>query len=628
MTSRPCAGLSAALAAVVTSCALLGLAGGVAVQPGLRLQAPVVAGSQDARAHLQPADIPDEKDSAANVLPESIALLAEQEAVRSRQHGRGSVAGHLADHWRSAVGLAALSTVATGAFCFGLPGKLAVGARGPPSTWSPGQRQWLSVSAAQVMLIAGTLSFIMIEFPGHARREGLHMWQIGAVFGALPLGHSMALRLYPLLARFSSDAALCGGAGMLRAALLVLFANSRQFGMLVFYRFLLGATCSLAHTASLAFLHSHWLDPAELTEIMAYEDNALNLGAVFGCSIGAVFFMYGFEVPFWVAAAFNVLLGVLMFRSLRTPVAACGGPKSPDISSEGGVGLTDCLVRAPKRAGHGGSCSDGGDSGVGSPGTTSASEPGHSTESASPGQTPARRQGAPGRASRRGAGDAAKGMDPVAWITLVAAVASVLAASLAMTFWEPLLSLHLRGRFPDTFATPLDVGVVWASLHVVQLLLNIVAGRAVRDSDAGMQWALAGAGWLMLAGSFELTARASGSMFFGGLALFTCAIVAVWTPSMPCLLQAAAPLGRTRVERCVPEVWVAAYSLGEAVGPVIAAAGAGAIGIAAASHMSALLSAGFLGLLLLCSVPQLTAKWIRTVLLDPGPKPLGLDVSM
>merc|ERR1719247_3081364 len=146
---------------------------------------------------------------------------------------------------------------------------------------------------------------------------------------------------YPRLARRFWDSTICSVMALLRGSLLLAFAYQRNFLMLALLRFLMGVTNGFAHTASLSFMNVNWPRKMELTAIMEHEDDALNLGAAVGYAVGALLFMYGYSTPFWAALVLNMILAVIMFRTLRTPLQD-GGKALRAVTRSGAA---DCFLR-------------------------------------------------------------------------------------------------------------------------------------------------------------------------------------------------------------------------------------------------------------------------------------------
>jgi len=77
--------------------------------------------------------------------------------------------------------------------------------------------------------MAGSSAFVLVEFPVRAHHWGLHLWEIGLVLGALPLGHLAALPFYPRLSRVCSGATICACTAFARGALLLAFAHQEKW---------------------------------------------------------------------------------------------------------------------------------------------------------------------------------------------------------------------------------------------------------------------------------------------------------------------------------------------------------------------------------------------------------------
>mmetsp|Transcript_84413 Transcript_84413/g.217403 ORF Transcript_84413/g.217403 Transcript_84413/m.217403 type:complete len:579 (-) Transcript_84413:215-1951(-) len=445
-------------------------------------------------------------------------------------------------------------------------------------SWTISQRSWLGAAMLQVVVIAGTLSLFFIGLPGHVTRwHDFELWKLGAVLGALPAGHAIALPLYPRLLRllWHSEGAVCAGASVLRGLLLLHCVHTRSFAALAVTRLLLGATCAVGQTSMLGFLHLHWPCPEELTLLLGYQDAALSLGSMIGCCFGAILFMYGYAAPFWAAATLNILMGLLMLSTFHTPAY-----------EEKAAGLPSLTSTEPRR-----DCEDSLEaSPCGSTPCSWAEWP------SSMGPTASTGGGASGAVRYRGApGRWLKVWHP--WTGIVSAGLGVLLAAAAATFWEPLLALHLPARFPQAFATPLDVGAAWAAIYALQTVLNVVAARsaALAPSRLTSLWTTTG-GWALLAVALFLTAtpaKADGALWqtLAGLGLFFAASVMLWATSMPRLIEAAALLAPATAESVVPQVWIMAYGLGEALGPLAATlAAAGLDGVSAAAVIGAMVA--------------------------------------
>mmetsp|Transcript_83434 Transcript_83434/g.239657 ORF Transcript_83434/g.239657 Transcript_83434/m.239657 type:complete len:602 (+) Transcript_83434:50-1855(+) len=504
--------------------------------------------------------------------------------------------------------------------CFGM---LSLRAGRPPASkdWTPQQHSWLVASVLQLSLIAGTSSFLFVGFPSHAARAGLEPWQIGAALGALPLGHALALPLYPAVSRVLPASVICSAAALCRAALISALAFPQHAGILIACRLAWGASCGLAQSAAMSFLQLHWPRPEELNGFLESEDRIVSLGAMLGCSVGAPLLLYNYAAPFWMAAVLNLVLAAFTLVAFRRPQEGL---------SKGAAyfEVPDCFLRckAPARAKDGAEPAalvlplHDGDAGKGS-----AAPPACTT-----------------------------GAALWAWCGILAASASLSLASAATTFWEPVLSPYLQRLSPDLFASPLDVGIAWTAFFATQTLLgppaNHLSSFALRlpllcgpNAVISGPWLVSGAGWLTLAtGTLFLAATSSAApiSLAAGLLLVLTGTALVSGPSMGCLLVAGRPLGRSAAEQVLPEVWLAASCIGEAAGPLLAAlavssaapwhpgaagadVSAGAVGLASpagvrgaawigslvAFGIVAVLTASMLGRTLLQGARQLSSSW-------------------
>jgi len=170
---------------------------------------------------------------------------------------------------------------------------------------------------------------------------------------------------------------------------------------------------------------------------------------------------------------------------------------------------------------------------------------------------------------------------------IVLAGGSVLLASAAVTFWEPLLTSFLADLWPGAGLTAMEFGVAWAAWYAWQIVLNLCAGRLTHclvrwdsgrhEAFMSLLWIATCFGWVLVAGAFAMVKLHGPVAAVGGAVLSTLGASLVWSLSMPCLLTVARPLSRSTIERLVPEVWMTSYCLGEALGP----AGAGLVTFAA-----------------------------------------------
>jgi predicted MFS family arabinose efflux permease len=192
-----------------------------------------------------------------------------------------------------------------------------------------GERALPAILVAGAVFVGELLYGLVVPIvPGYARSLGAGTGVLGVVFAAYAVG---MLAVSPVAAvlteRLGARRALViSGAGIVVSALV--WAESRNVGMLVAARALQGGAAGLTWTAGLAFTAASYR-PGRRDQVMSWLLTAMAAGSVLGAPAGGVLAdLFGFRAPFLLTAGLAAA-EVLAFCRLL--------PRSPARSARGNL---------------------------------------------------------------------------------------------------------------------------------------------------------------------------------------------------------------------------------------------------------------------------------------------------